>query len=101
MYFVVLQYAYSQKMLFDIQTFSLIMLGLLLVSLVLGKSLFKSGARLLVPLLLIGVSMTLLSLVDNSLNASIFLTLSAGLYYVLYLSLYRLKAPSGDTTAQS
>jgi hypothetical protein len=97
----ILLYARSHEMLFSLSGYFFTALPLLFLSAFLGHKLLRRVARIFVPLLLSTVLPVLLSLIDNEVNASLFIVIGSILYYVAFLSLYRLRGGADDQTARA
>jgi hypothetical protein len=97
----ILLYARSHEMLFSVGGYIFTVLPLLTVAIFLGHRLLRRGARVFVPILLSALLPVLLSLIDNEVNAGLFIVIGSILYYVAFLSLYRLRGGAEDQTARA
>jgi hypothetical protein len=100
-FFAVLSFAHSREFLFTVSGYVSTVIPLLLLSGLLGQRILRRIIRIFVPLLLVFVIPVLLSLIDHPVNASIFIGIGSILYYLAFLSLYRLRNAPLDQTAQS
>jgi hypothetical protein len=100
-FFGVLYFAHARELLFSLSGYMSTILPLCLLSALLGKRILRRAVRIFVPLLLVFVVPVLLSLIDNGVNAAIFIAIGSILYYLAFLSLYRLKNAPTDQTAQA
>lgn len=97
----VLSYAVYQELLLSLSGYLSVVFPLLIMSAIAGHRLLRRAVRIFVPTLIIFVVPLLLSLIDNPVNITIFIIIGSALYYVAFLSLYRLRSAPEDQTAQA
>jgi hypothetical protein len=100
-FFAALYFAHDRELLFTVPGYMSTVVPLAFLSALLGKRILRRAIRIFVPFLLVFVIPVLLSLIDNHVNAAIFITIGSILYYLAFLSLYRLKNLPSDQTAQA
>lgn len=101
LFFGVLEYAFQKELLQSFGGYIMTLVPLLVISSLAGYQLYRRKIRTFVPLMLSVVVPLLLSLVDEPVNATLFMLLSATMYYIGLLSLYRLRLSPTDKTAQA
>ncbi len=100
-FFWVLYFAHSKEALFTVFGYLSVVLPLIILSVAIGQRILRRAVRIFVPLILVFIIPLLLSLIDNTVNAVVFMLIGSVLYYLSFLSLYRLRNAPHDQTAQS